>query len=374
MKLVHFLAGKNDPIIEYLLFPIRLNRNRLLELGYRVKILREVSEKCFECDVLCLVSKPTMQLLRNRTPLLCDDGPVIRLIDRARKRNIRVLWFDSSDSTGVTHFELLPYVDGYYKKQLLKNRDLYRQPLYGGRLFSDFYHRSFGVTDPNPFNQYYPLHADHQHKLRLSWNIGVGDVSHSFKWRGILRTRFPAILPMSYKYNLHRPGETNRPLDLLLRTSTNLSRPSIAYHRQELVQRLKQYSTRTQSQSIINGPKQNRRRFEEAMASSKIMPSPFGWGELGVRDYEAIFYGAALLKPDLSHMETWPNIFIDGVTCVMFRWDFQDLNEKIEALIENNTRRYRIVLDSQQAYSESVSEKNMERFCHRFAAMMNPSD
>jgi len=179
---------------------------------------------------------------------------------------------------------------------------------------------------------------------------------------------------MSYKYNLRRPEETNRPLDLLLSTSTNLSRPSIAYHRQELVQRLKQYSTRTQSQSIINGPKQNRHRFEEAMASSKIMPSPFGWGELGVRDYEAILYGAALLKPNLSHMETWPNIFIDGVTCVMFRWDFQDLEEKIEALIENNTKRYRIVLNSQQAYSESVSDKNMERFCHRFAAMMNSSD
>ena len=39
--------------------------------------------------------------------------------------------------------------------------------------------------------------------------------------------------------------------------------------------------------------------------NSKISFSPFGWGELGVRDYEIILGGSLLVKPRMDHMQTW---------------------------------------------------------------------
>jgi hypothetical protein len=38
--------------------------------------------------------------------------------------------------------------------------------------------------------------------------------------------------------------------------------------------------------------------------------------------------GSLLLKPDMSHVETHPDIFRAGETYVPLRWDFADLEEK----------------------------------------------
>ena len=56
------------------------------------------------------------------------------------------------------------------------------------------------------------------------------------------------------------------------------------------------------------------RTYRAILSGAKIMPSPFGWGELGVRDYETFIFGAALVKPDMAHTETWPNLFVRGQT------------------------------------------------------------
>ena len=54
------------------------------------------------------------------------------------------------------------------------------------------------------------------------------------------------------------------------------------------------------------------------------MLSPFGWGELCLRDYEAVLGGALLLKPDMSHLETWPDVFVPHDTYAPFDWDATD--------------------------------------------------
>ena len=60
----------------------------------------------------------------------------------------KIVWLDDSDSTGITHFELLPLVDLYLKKQLLKDKKLYSQnQFYGDRIYTDYYHRTVGVED-----------------------------------------------------------------------------------------------------------------------------------------------------------------------------------------------------------------------------------
>ena len=151
MKRIHFLSERRDKIGEYLLFPIRVYHKQLRERGLDVRMFYGTTDALLCCDVLCLVSKPTQHLLDSRESCFTPEGPVLRFIEKARQRCERILWFDNSDSTTVTHFEVLPHVDAYLKKQLFHDFELYRRPLYGGRIFTEFYHERFGIEDDSPF-------------------------------------------------------------------------------------------------------------------------------------------------------------------------------------------------------------------------------
>lgn len=76
--------------------------------------------------------------------------------------------------------------------------------------------------------------------------------------------------------------------------------------------------------------------------------SPFGYGEVCWRDYEAVMCGALLIKPDMSHVETYPDIFRPHETYVPIRWDFSDLEEKVNYFLDNEPERNAI---TQNAYS-----------------------
>jgi hypothetical protein len=86
-----------------------------------------------------------------------------------------------------------------------------------------------------------------------------------------------------------------------------------------------------------------RRQYLSELGASKICYSPFGYGEVAWRDYEAIAYGSLLLKPDMSHLETDPDLFIAGETYVPVRWDFSDVEEKIRYYLANDAERRSIV-------------------------------
>ena len=65
MKTVHVLAN-NDPIVGYALAPLWHNRDRLRESGYAIKVFHRSSDEFLSCDILCLISKPTFKLLKER--------------------------------------------------------------------------------------------------------------------------------------------------------------------------------------------------------------------------------------------------------------------------------------------------------------------
>ena len=53
-----------------------------------------------------------------------DDGATL-----SRCRSAHLVWLDTTDSSGTTCFEVLPYVDLYAKNQLLKDRTRYTASL-----------------------------------------------------------------------------------------------------------------------------------------------------------------------------------------------------------------------------------------------------
>ena len=100
----------------------------------------------------------------------------------------------------------------------------------------------------------------------------------------------------------------------------------------------------------LRSDKLSRRRYLAELADSRLVVSPFGLGEITLRDFEIFMAGALALKPSTAHMETWPDLFRDDETIVAHAWDLSDLEETIETLLTEPDRRLEIAKHAQDLY------------------------
>ena len=107
------------------------------------------------------------------------------------------------------------------------------------------------------------------------------------------------------------------------------------------------------------------------MNNSKVVVSPFGWGEINVpRDYEVALSGSVLLKPDISHIDSWPNIF-NKDTVVQYKWDLSNLLELAEKIINNYDDYIDFTIRLQDQYKKySFGRIGQEKFCEYFINMV----
>jgi len=107
--------------------------------------------------------------------------------------------------------------------------------------------------------------------------------------------------------------------------------------------------------------------YDHEMLSARISVSPFGCGELCWRDFESILAGALLVKPDMSHLTTQPDLFVAGETYVPVAWDYSDLQEVCARYLDDEPLRQKIAL---QARDRLISSLSQDWFLARFADVM----
>ena len=76
-------------------------------------------------------------------------------------------------------------------------------------------------------------------------------------------------------------------------------------------------------------------KFYNNMYNSKICMAPIGYGEMAVRDIESAAFGSVLLKPDMSYINSKPFLYEDGETYIAVKYDWSDLEEKIDYVLSN---------------------------------------
>jgi hypothetical protein len=92
-------------------------------------------------------------------------------------------------------------------------------------------------------------------------------------------------------------------------------------------------------------PKAN---YLKELRDSKISISPYGWGEVCYRDFESLIAGALLIKPAMSHLVTYPNVYLPNETYIPVSWDLSDLKEKLELIQANYSQHQQIAINGQE--------------------------
>lgn len=260
-----------------------------------------------------------------------DAGSGVHDWSRLRDCFERLGYFHITGNPRSINEPLLSAVDYYFKAALLRDRSRYAVSAVGGSAWADWYHQNVSplslpvtpaVTDIRSLE-----------KLRLAWNVGLGlypktritkrvpPIFERAGALGLIRFLRPRT-PRSYGKTEREPGLQAR---LTVRGNTAYS-----VHREFFLEKARCI------QGVRTG-KIGRHEYTQEMRSIAAVLSPFGSGEACYRDFEAIQSGAALMKPSMEHLETWPNVYTKGCY-VPLAWDGTDLRDAYELALATRRR------------------------------------
>ncbi len=358
MTSVHVLTdGLGPTSVSATLFPLLRHRPAIESLGVHCSIFTTSEEALTDCDTLIVDSK------HYRSQWKHGPEPVLEQLGGFKQKVRRLFWLDTTDSTGYLQTHVLPYVDRYYKGHLLRDRSQYQQRWYGGRIYTDHYHRAKGVVDEEP-EYSTPVPPEQLPKLRVSWSNALAD--HSYSWLGRARNRLKRWLwrrpPLGAPSRWTAPSRERR-IPISARFGVEYSKATVRYQREQIKKLL---GDRANSDWI------DRREYFREMENSTLVLAPFGWGEFNYRDYHAFLSGALLVKPDMGHLETWPDLYHDGATMLSFDWDLDTLLEVLDGALQDRGGNLDIAAAGQKAYKRHLAgEQAGELFAQRVHSLLN---
>ncbi|MCU0566877.1 MAG: glycosyltransferase [Oculatellaceae cyanobacterium Prado106] len=258
---------------------------------------------------------------------------------RGQHPHQKIILIDPFDQTSSRFFGTLPFVDALVKYQCLKDVTKYRQPFIGGTMLTDYLVKRYGY-DLEGWFVGSEVPPGYEQRIVAGWNLGLDS-----RWiRRLHIAQLTRLLP--------QPRKT---IDIFCRMSLG------SLHQQEWYGQYRLAATEALTplaadyQLAISGRFQDaglisRQQYDQELKSSRIVFSPFGWGEITWRDFEAACSGALLIKPSVAHVETYPNLYIPGETYVPVTWDFVDVEEKCRYYLTHPTEAQRIAHNARQAY------------------------
>jgi hypothetical protein len=358
---VNILTNDGCPNSRAFNFPFLAARDILREKGMDITFFGGAdSKRLFDCGCLFINSNVFRSFWRER------KEEIFAFLSRAQEQKIRIFWFDTTDSTWCTQFEVMPYVERLMKSQIFRNKDMYLQRFATGRIFTDYFEALYSCGEERAE---YPLpEVKDLHKLAVSWNTCFENYTESrFSLISKLGRRLRPLLwnLRGEKINVaFTPPEKERPVKISCRAGISHSRVSVAAHRNAIMELL-------DGRAVPRGKIPLAQYFAE-MRDAQIALGPFGVGEITLRDYEIIICGAALLKPDMGHLDTWPDLFQPEVTYIPHRWDLADLNDKTDALLSDPKKRVETARSAAELYRRALSPDGMIDFAERIRKTTQP--
>lgn len=246
--------------------------------------------------------------------------------------NAKIAYFDWFAPTDLRYAEVLdPHIVAYVKKQIFKDLNQYSHSTLGDTNLMDYYSRGL-KTGLQETHYIFP---------------------DGFKNKLLPGTHFAFTDPMLTYFLKSFPTQKNRSIDLHAR---------IAVKGTEWYTRMRQIaldkSTALEGRlNVMCRGRVTRKKFFKELFDSKLCFSPFGYGEVCWRDFEAMFTGSLLLKPDMSHLTCYPEVFFPNETYVSLAWDLSDFEEKVDFYLANPQERERITRNAFEVINNCFKQK-----------------
>ena len=226
---------------------------------------------------------------------------------------------------------MLARSDLYVKKHIFRDPAAYAERFIGksnlttyaarttGRSFADDIIPKAGGIDPAPLG-----------KLHLGWSIALDD-------------KIAALHP--------HPPEADRPIDISSRAWVG---PDKWLHdlRAPAIAALEAMAGRRKV-AVPRG-RVPQPAYDRELRAAKICVSPFGYGEICWRDFEAIMGGCLLVKPDTGHIASVPELFVAGETYLPVAWDYADLEAVCAPYLADDAARIAIARRAQAVLLEAL--------------------
>ena len=358
MTKINILSNNSCPNSKAFNCPFLVSKSYFHEKGLNLDFHWKISDKVSNCDILFINSNVF------RTFWKSDSYKIFKFLESARIRNLKILWFDTTDSTWCTQFEVLPYVDLFLKSQVFKDRIQYLKRFRTGRIFTDYFDTLYKTGEKY---ENFPLPSEKDlEKIRISWNTCFENYEESrFGLTARIRQKARPLMSSMIREKLSisfTPPSVQRNIKTSCRIGLSHSRPSVVAHRKAVAEIMKKMGIQTSKVSLPE--------YFSELRNSQIGIGPFGVGEITLRDFEIIICGAVLVKPNMDHLETWPDLFQSGKTYIPHKWDLTDLDEKIYFLQSNTGKRIEIAENAQKVYKDAVSPEGFANFADRLIGIM----
>ena len=262
--------------------------------------------------------------------------------------NTRFVYFDGDDDSCVQWPEALAQVDRWLKKHAFRDDSDYARRYLGKSNLTDMVSREHGYSfEDDVIRSSGPVSRTGVDKLLVGWNIALDDKIFD------LVAKLPPV------------DQQVRDIDVCSRAFV---KPDVWIYplRGPLVERIEALKDRFK----VLAPRErvSQEQYYAEMLRSRICVSPFGYGELCWRDFEAVLCGCMLVKPSMSHVRTYPDIFVPGETYAPVKWDYSDLSEVCARYLDDEPERLRMAARARAVLLEALGE---QAFIERFGLLLN---
>lgn len=185
-------------------------------------------------------------------------------------------------------------------------------------------------------------------KILLGWNLGVGIYPQKRLKMKIL-SRIIMIFGFShYIYNLLKTKKHTIP--------KKLNKVHAVFSDQNNQRKAIIDKIRKDGRFLMQ--KTSSRKYNVQIAKSKIVISPFGNGEICFRDFEAVIANSLLIKPNMDHIKTYPDIYKPFKTYVPVNWNLSDFDKKVDYYLKNENERQELVSNAYQILVNELNDLN----------------